>query len=299
MAETFSPTASLKSTSSHVSVAESPNEYRNLLISISGDKSDHVRWLECLKTFNWRGDGNFEFSLDKCGVPALKNGDYRLNLADECIQMALSKSDKTVMEYKFFWEGNFFDKKVEDAYELTMESMAVVVNKCVQVLRSHGVTKGKPVVLYAPNVLQLPVVLYACAKIGAVLTYVNATINREVGDLVQLFRLSSADLIITVDGFFMGEELQSTKKLVDEVVEKLEEESSQIREILVVRHTGANPAVPPPTESLPRRPFYGLEVPFTEGRDFHWSDLIIDAAIEAEVEWLTAEDILFNTIQKR
>lgn len=53
---------------------DNPNEYRDLLISLSGEKSDHILWIECLKQYRWEGDPNsqFSFKLDKFGVPSLK-----------------------------------------------------------------------------------------------------------------------------------------------------------------------------------------------------------------------------------
>lgn len=57
---------------SESSECDNPNEYRNLLISLSGDKSDHILWMQCLMTCARRGEGEFSFTLDKCGVPNLK-----------------------------------------------------------------------------------------------------------------------------------------------------------------------------------------------------------------------------------
>lgn len=50
------------------------NEYRDLLISLSGEKSDHILWIECLKQYEWKNnlDSEFSFELDKFGVPLLK-----------------------------------------------------------------------------------------------------------------------------------------------------------------------------------------------------------------------------------
>lgn len=76
----------------------------------------------------------------------------------------------------FSREGNYYSASVEDSAELTMESIAVVANKFANVLKSHGTTKGSSVLLYAPNVVQLPVVLFACARIGATLTFVVSSL---------------------------------------------------------------------------------------------------------------------------
>lgn len=62
--------------SSDGSASDCPNEYRDLLISLSGQKSDHILWIECLKQYHWEGDASVEFTfiLDKFGVPALRVG---------------------------------------------------------------------------------------------------------------------------------------------------------------------------------------------------------------------------------
>lgn len=63
------------SLSTHLTtVTDAPNEYRNLLISLSGQKSNHILWIESWKHFSWKGnkDAEFSFCLDRCGVPSLK-----------------------------------------------------------------------------------------------------------------------------------------------------------------------------------------------------------------------------------
>uniref|UniRef100_A0A915CY83 acetate--CoA ligase n=1 Tax=Ditylenchus dipsaci TaxID=166011 RepID=A0A915CY83_9BILA len=296
---------------------DTPNEYRNLLTSLSGQKSDHVQWIECLKQFNWKGDSSeFSFSLDKCGVPSLKNGNYQMNLCFDCLDLVLEKQQENESShkrnaYKFLWEGNYYDGgKTSDHAQLTMQSISVVVNKCANILRQNpgssnlnddhsGSAKGKSVLVYMPNVVQLLVSVLAVAKVGAVLTFVNAAVNQKAEELARILELSAAELVITVDGFFMGEELHCTKKVLDEAIEILHASSeSRVNRVFLVRHTGSNPGIPPPTKIYNRRPFYGLEVPFTPERDQHWSNLMMEANEECECEWLDSQDIVFNTIKQ-
>lgn len=67
-------TISTSEASNDTEKVDNPNEYRDLLISLSGQKSDHILWIECLKQYQWEGDqdSQFSFELDKCGVPSLK-----------------------------------------------------------------------------------------------------------------------------------------------------------------------------------------------------------------------------------
>ena len=61
---------------SESAATELPNEYRNLLLSLSGNHCDHILWIRALRRLNWRGDGDFSFCLDKSGVPMLKVGKF-------------------------------------------------------------------------------------------------------------------------------------------------------------------------------------------------------------------------------
>ncbi|KAH7729352.1 acetyl-coenzyme A synthetasecytoplasmic isoform 2 [Aphelenchoides avenae] len=257
-------------------------------------------WLSCLKEYTWRGDGEFDIALDKCGVPSLKNGDYTMNLAHDCLAEVVAKNKADDVVPRIYWEGNFYSETVEDTAELTMESIAVVAAKFANVLKSLHIRKGASVLLYAPNVVQLPVVLFACAKVGAALTFVNAAIVTDVPELTKIFEEAQPSLIVAVDGFFIGEELRAIKKTLDEVLETTQYlQSTMPSKVIVIGHTVGNPAVPPPTTVLPRRPSYSLQVPLQDGRDLKWSDLILTASAECDPEWLHTEDAVFNTFKKK
>lgn len=153
--------------------------------------------------------------------------------------------------------------------------------------------------------------------------------NTDVDELVRIFELIAAETVITVDGFWLGTELKSTKVVLDEVITKLYEETvilafpelnpqkfqnRRISTVLLIRHAGPNPSIPPPTkEYVGRRPWYKLkvqkkckivrpyinfQVPFVEDRDYHWSKLMIDAEEECEPVWMNIEDIVFNVVMK-
>lgn len=61
---------------------------------------------------------------------------------------------------------------MHDYGELTLEAVSTVINKCANILKNFGVSKGKSVLLYLPKVIQLPIAVFACARIGAVFTIV-------------------------------------------------------------------------------------------------------------------------------
>ncbi|CAD5218455.1 unnamed protein product [Bursaphelenchus okinawaensis] len=298
--DVLSPTSSIKSQSSE---SDNPNEYRELLVSLSDNKNDHILWMQCLMTCARRGDGEFSFTLDKCGVPNLKSGDYFLNLSYDCLDANLLKSQN---DCRFFWEGNYVDGKVYDQLEMNIQTMTVVSNKCGNVLRGMGATKGTRILIYMPCVAQLPIAILGAVRLGASITFINATIHHDVETLKNLFNMAEPELVITLDGFFLGENIKESKKLVDQVLYELslKEDSEGVKEdykrprILMIQHVAANPEMPPPTFQLKKRPFYGLNIPFNEVTDCRWDDEMLNADERCEVEWMDSEDMIFQTFRE-
>lgn len=63
-----------------------------------------------------------------------------------------------------FREGNHPDDRGKLTYRKLLREVCCFAN----VLKSHGVQKGDRVAIYMPMVLELPVAMLACARIGAV-----------------------------------------------------------------------------------------------------------------------------------
>jgi acetyl-CoA synthetase len=64
----------------------------------------------------------------------------------------------------FFWEGN--DPGVDD--KLTYKELLEHVCQLSNYLRDQGVKKGDAVAIYMPMLVELPIAMLACARIGAV-----------------------------------------------------------------------------------------------------------------------------------
>jgi acetyl-CoA synthetase len=64
----------------------------------------------------------------------------------------------------FFWEGN--DPGVDD--KLTYKELLERVCQLSNYLRDQGVKKGDAVAIYMPMLVELPIAMLACARIGAV-----------------------------------------------------------------------------------------------------------------------------------
>ncbi|KIH42438.1 hypothetical protein ANCDUO_27577, partial [Ancylostoma duodenale] len=65
---------------------------------------------------------------------------------------------------------------------------------------------------------------------------------------------------------------------------------SSIQKVLVIRHTGPNPGIPPPDKFIiGRRPCYKLEVKMNDSLDILWTTLVKQADPNCEVVWLPAD----------
>lgn len=69
-----------------------------------------------------------------------------------------------ILDFFFNREGNHPD----DYSRLTYRKLLEEVCRFANVLKEHGVRKGDRVSIYMPMVLELPVAMLACARIGAV-----------------------------------------------------------------------------------------------------------------------------------
>lgn len=66
--------------------------------------------------------------------------------------------------YLIFREGNHPD----DFSRITYKKLLQEVCRFANVLKSHGVRKGDTVSIYMPMILELPIAMLACARIGAI-----------------------------------------------------------------------------------------------------------------------------------
>ena len=64
----------------------------------------------------------------------------------------------------FFWEGN----DPNDVDSVTFSELKRRVCQLANALKAKGIGKGDRVAVYMPMILQLPIALLACARIGAI-----------------------------------------------------------------------------------------------------------------------------------
>ncbi|EJD74996.1 hypothetical protein LOAG_17770 [Loa loa] len=204
---------------------------------------------------------------------AIKNFSY------ECIDAWKNKLQKE--NTRIYWIGNYYDNEVYDDTELSAETLDILVNKCANILKGFQL-KDKPIVLYLPNVLQLPIIALATLRIGLTVLPISAT-NEDVNCLHDIMKSSGADTVVTIDGFWMGTRLIRTKELLDAAITDI-----GIQRVLVIRHVSPDKGMPPPQVNLiGRRPYYM----YKQKRDSWWSGFFPKASTSCKAETVSNESI--------
>ncbi|NOR17275.1 acetate--CoA ligase, partial [candidate division WOR-3 bacterium] len=170
------------------------------------------------------------------------------------------------------WRKNkvafIFEGEPGDVQKLTYNDLYIEVNKFANSLRKLGVKKGDRVGIYMPMILELPIAMLACAKIGAI----HSVVFSGFSSLAFRDRVNDceAKVVITCDGFWR----RGKKVYLKEQADVALEDAPSVEHVIVCKRTGDG-------------------VPWTAGRDVWWHDLVFDAPKECETEKLDANDPLF------
>ncbi len=163
----------------------------------------------------------------------------------------------------YIWEGELGQVK-----KMTYQDLYRRVNQMANALRGLGVGKGDRVAIYLPMILELPIAMLACAKIGAVHSVVFS------GFWAKAFKERANDakvkVAITVDGFYRRGKVIPLKENVDNVLEDI----PSLEKLIVVRHAQC-------------------PVQMKSGRDLWWDEIIANQERECPTEIMDSEDPLF------
>ncbi len=164
------------------------------------------------------------------------------------------------------WEGEPGDSRTLTYWDLHRE-----VNRFANGLRQLGVGRGDRVAVYMPMVPELPVVLLACARIGAVHSVVFGGFSAE--SLRDRINDAQARVLVTADGGYRRGGVVPLKQMADEALAG----TPSIRHVVVLKRGG------------------GLDAPtaWVEGRDVWYHDLVKDQPAWCEPEAMDAEDMLY------
>lgn len=195
----------------------------------------------------------------------------QLNASYNCIDRHLPVH-KSKVAYYFAAE-----REDDPIIAVTYQELYARVNEFAALLRDYaGVKKGDRVTIHMPMVIELPVAMLACARLGAIHSVVfggfsgQACANRIVD--------SESSLLITMDGYYRNGKWLNHKEKADVAVAKAAEEGHQVQKVLIFqRHSG----------------HYGGS-PLIEGQDILVQDILSQyrgAIIEPET--MLSEDPLF------
>ncbi|GMH06911.1 hypothetical protein Nepgr_008751 [Nepenthes gracilis] len=171
-----------------------------------------------------------------------------------------------------YWEGNDPGSDCSLTYSQLLEKVCQLANY----LKDIGVRRGDAVVIYLPMIMELPITMLACARIGAVHSVVFAGFSAD--SLAQRIMDCKPKVILTCNAVKRGSKVICLKDIADAAMV----ESAKNGVPVDVCVTYGNQSV------LNRE-----STNWKEGRDIWWQDVVPKYPTTCHVEWVDAEDPLF------
>jgi acetyl-CoA synthetase len=187
----------------------------------------------------------------------------KLNVSYNCLDRHLTTPRKN--KAAFIWEGDIGDTKT-----LTYQQLYYEVNKFANVLKKLGVKKGDRVSVYLPMIVELPIVMLACARIGAIHSVVFGAFSGDA--LRDRMNDCESSVLVCSDGYYRSGKTINSKDNADEALKSC----PSIKKVVVVKRA-SNP------------------IKMEAGRDVWYHDLMNDPDLPkyCKPEECDAEDPLF------
>jgi len=216
--------------------------------------AQELHWFEPWKETISGSLPDFEFFKD-----GISNACY--NLLDRHIENGAGNRTALI------WEGEDGEERI-----YTYQMLLAEVNRFANVLKSQGIQKGDPVVIYLPNLAESFIAILACFRLGAVYSTVFSGFSEQsLKDRLDSFE---PKLIVTADAGIRRGKVIPLKEKVDRVIDEI----SAVNHVLVVDRLGTEPDM-------------------KEGRDLWWHDERKKASIHCEPARVEANEpgIVFYT----
>jgi acetyl-CoA synthetase len=185
----------------------------------------------------------------------------KLNVAYNCLDRHVEAGRGNKVAYH--WEGEPGDTRTITYAELLTE-----VSRTANALKELGVKKGDRVAIYMPMILELPIALLACARIGAPHTVVFGGFSAEA--LRDRINDAECKVVITADGGYRRGAPSALKPNVDLALN----DTPSIEHVLVARRTNE-------------------AVDMQEGRDVWWDEIVDRQSDTCPCEEMDSEDMLY------
>lgn len=184
-----------------------------------------------------------------------------LNVAVNCV-------DRHVQAGRGGKVALYFEGEPGDRVAVTYADLQQRVSRAANALVALGITPGDRVVIYLPVLVETIVITLACARIGAVHSLVFGGFSAEA----VRFRLedTGAKLLVTSDGQYRRGVVTEVKTTADTAASGI----PSLEHVLVLRRTNQ-------------------DVPWTDGRDVWWHDVVDTASAEHDAPPFDAEHPLF------
>ncbi|MFO7283489.1 MAG: acetate--CoA ligase [Thermobifida fusca] len=185
----------------------------------------------------------------------------RLNVAYNCVDRHVENGygDQVAIH----WVG-----EPGDTRDITYAQLKDEVCKAANALSSLGLKPGDRVAIQMPMIPEAIVSMLACARLGLVHSVVFGGFSPSA--LRSRVEDADAKVVITTDGQYRRGKALPMKANVDEGIEGID----AVQNVIVVRRTG-------------------MDVPWTEGRDLWWHDLVDSQSAEHTPEAFDSEHPLF------
>lgn len=203
--------------------------------------------------FNWINPERAEFRWFEDGIT---------NMAYNCLDKNIEKGKGD--QIALIWQG----EPLEEYKTYTYKELRDEVNKAANVLKNLGVKKGDRITIYLPMIPELAIIMLACTRIGAIHSIVFGGFSSD--SLKDRILDCEGKVLVTADGYYRSGKTIEQKKGADVALK----ETPNVEKVLVVKRLG-------------------IDVPWTEGRDVWYHELMEKASTECETEWLNAEEPLF------
>ena len=217
--------------------------------------SKHIDWFK-----KW--DGPVEEYSFKDDIYLRYFAGGKLNITYNCLDRHLTTWRKNKAALIFQGEP------LEESTTYTYQELHREVCKFANVLKKLGVKKGDRVAIYLPMIMELAVAMLACARIGAIHSIVFGGFSAEA--LRDRIQDCKAETLITCNWGYRSGKVLSSKDNADQALKQC----PTVKKCVIVNRINK-------------------ETKMVEGRDFWWHDLMKDASVKCEPEWMDAEDPLF------